>query len=62
MKHSTPILSAVKAMHAEEDKGRETYPYGRPRPTARSAGATHEQKHEAEQVLACYETRLTIKE
>lgn len=66
MKHSTPILSAVRAMHAHEDAtGRD--PYNQlPRAVRRAyvdpvnPVTTPAQREEAAQLLSCYETELEV--
>lgn len=67
MKTSTPILSAVKRMHAEDDKalvsrGYNPYHHGTRRFTGPDGPTTPEQREQAEQNLACYEQALTLQE
>lgn len=62
MKHSTPILSAVRAMHAHEDA---CDPYNHtPRkmraPDPVSPVTTPAQREQAAQLLACFETTLEV--
>ncbi len=59
---STPILAAVRAMHADEDKRPGYDPYhGRlQRPIPIPGEFPDTAKHEAESILACYETSLTL--
>lgn len=66
MKTSTPILSVIQRQHAEDDKadasrGRDPY-NSLSRREADIAAFSAAQAREAEQVLACYETTLTIEE
>lgn len=58
MKHTTPILSAVRATH-EQDDGRDPY-NTLARRTAPVAASRAAQLREAEQSLACYATELTL--
>ena len=66
MKHNTPILAAVRRMHDEDDKqdaARGVDPYNSlSRRKADKAAFEAARKHEATQILACYETTLTIQE
>lgn len=62
-KHSTPLLDAVRAMHGADDAARPGYdPYhGRfRRPIPVPGEFTPQAKHEADQLLACYETTLEL--
>lgn len=67
-KHSTPILSAVRAMHADDDTSRKAAerlgydPYhGRlRRPIPVPGEFPQTAKHEADQILACYDSALTL--
>ncbi len=56
--HSTPILAAVRAMHDEQD-GRDPYNTLR-RPFVGADVTTAKQRAEASEILACYETSLTL--
>lgn len=64
MKHSTPILSAVRAMHAHEDAaGRDPYNHLPRKLRARdpvNPVTTPAQQEEAAQLLNCYETELEV--
>lgn len=62
MKHSTPILNAVRAMHADQDaRGYNPYNHGARRHTDPvRPQATAAQLREAEQNLKCYETELEV--
>lgn len=66
MKHATPIIDAVRAMHIEQDNrdlARGFDPYNsRARRAADIAALEAARKHEASEILACYETHLTIEE
>ncbi len=65
--HITPILDAVKAMHsaadADDDAATPGYdPYrGRfRRPIPVPGEFTPQAKHEADQILACYDSQLSL--
>ncbi len=58
---STPILAAVRAMHAHEDKaGYDPYNGRLRRPIPIPGEFPDTAKHEAESSLACYEASLTL--
>lgn len=62
MKHSTPILDIVRAMHREQDAGRDPYNTATRRRATDPVRpqATPAQVREAEQNLKCYETELEL--
>jgi hypothetical protein len=62
-KHATPLLDAVKRMHVADDAAATGYcPYNgrasRPLPVPGEFPDTA--KHEADQILACYDSYLTL--
>lgn len=65
-KYHTPIINAVKRMYADNDtrqiasRGYNPYHHGTRRFTGPDSPTTPEQREQAEQNLACYETELTL--
>ncbi len=61
-KHSTPILRAVKAMHADEDArpGYNPYNRGSRRYVDPESNITDAQKADAAAILSCYTTELEL--
>jgi hypothetical protein len=60
-KHNTPILRAVKAMHADEDaRGFNPYDRGSRRYVDPESNITDAQKADASAILSCYTTELTL--
>ncbi len=62
-KHSTPILRAVRAMHADEDaRGFNPYDRGSRRYVDPESNITDAQKADASAILSCYTTELTLED
>jgi hypothetical protein len=62
-KHSTPILAAVRAMHADEDaRGHDPYDRGSRRYIDPESNITDAQKADASAILSCYTTELTLED
>ncbi len=63
-KHSTPILRAVRAMHADEDArpGFDPYNRGSRRYVDPESNITDAQKADASAILSCYTTELTLED
>ncbi len=61
-RHSTPILDAVRSMHIADDAAAGYDPYrGRQSRTIPVPGEfTPRAKHEADQILACYDSQLSL--
>ncbi len=61
-RHAAPILDAVRRQHADDDAATGYDPYNgrasRPLPVPGEFPQTA--KHEAEQILACYDSNLTL--
>ncbi len=59
-KHSTPILAAVKRMHADDDAATGRDPYNTLDRRRAKPGFPPATVREADGILACYETELTL--
>ncbi len=61
-KHATPILDAVRRQHADDDAatGYDPYHSRHARTIPLPGEFTPAAKHEAEQILACYDSQLSL--